>query len=175
VKKLPLLAAVVLAVGTAHAQSGTFSFVGQVVETTCVVEPVSGLSGAGSDFTVPLPAIERGRLATARQRGPAQAFVLQVGSRDAPCRQDRVSARLVNAGDTTTGGRLHNRGTATGVELVLLDAQGRDIDLNGPGFQVVQFDSGGVAQLGWKVAYQATGPASTGSVYSRLQYLLDYP
>ncbi|MDV3469786.1 fimbrial protein [Stenotrophomonas sp. C3(2023)] len=174
-KKLPLLVAAMLAVGTAHAQTGTFTFVGRVVETTCVVEPVSGMSGAGTDFTVALPPIERGRLAAPRQRGPAQAFVLQVGSRDAPCRQEQVSARLVSAGDTTAGGRLHNRGTATGVELVLLDAQGRDIDLNAPNLQVAQLDRGGVAQLGWKVAYQATGPASTGSVYSRLQYLLDYP
>lgn len=160
-------------VGNAGAQSGTITFIGEVIEQTCVVQP--GAGGGTADFSVVLPDAPQRQLASAGSRGTPTPFELVVGSSDRPCRQAQVRGSFANLGDTNAAGRLSNRGSAGNVEVVVLDAQGADIDLANPASaQIVAVDEG-IGRLRWQANYHATAAAGSGNVISRVQYLVDYP
>jgi len=161
--------------GSAHAQSGTITFIGQIVEQTCVVQPRVAGTDAGRDFIVGLPDVARQQLAAAGARGPHATFELVVGSPEHPCGQSQVEGRFATMGDTTVAGRLGNRGSASHIEVVVMDAQGADVDLANPGSaQRVKLEDG-IGRLQWQAAYVASAPVSAGNVMARVQYLVDYP
>ncbi|GAB3063948.1 fimbrial protein [Stenotrophomonas tumulicola] len=175
-RNIAIVVALLCASSAVHAQQGTITFVGQIVQETCVVAPASNGSGDGPDFTVHLPSLSQRALDGAGKRGVAMPFHVVVGSNERPCRQHNVRARFVDAGDNNTAGRLANRGTAANVDIVVQSAQQQDINLNSnAGSLMVPINPAGVGMLGWSANYHATAAASAGSVTARLQYLLDYP
>jgi len=158
-----------------RAQSGTITFVGQIVESTCSVTPIGSIGTSGSSFTVALPDTGHQRLGTRGARSDAVEFGLQIGTTQHPCHRPRVGGHFIDAGDTTAEGRLANRGNAKHVDILLQDVVGADLDLRRHAGDVAVIDAAGTGALRWKARYHATDPVHPGSVASRIQYLLDYP
>ncbi|WP_298710316.1 LacI family DNA-binding transcriptional regulator, partial [uncultured Chitinophaga sp.] len=89
-RNIAIVIALLCATNAVHAQQGTITFVGQIVQETCVVVPSGNGSGDGPDFTVHLPDLSRRALDEAGKRGVAVPFHVVVGSSERPCPQPHV-------------------------------------------------------------------------------------
>lgn len=157
----------------AHANQGTITFDGQVVDSTCDV----AVNGGSADATVVLPTVSVNTLKAASDTAGRTSFSMELSncSNDA----DKVAAYF-QAGATVdpNTGRLVNQATtdaATNVDLQLSEADGTVIKA-GDSTQTYQTvdASTGSATLNYGVEYFATGQSTAGAVDSSVIYSLSY-
>ncbi|MEX3936823.1 fimbrial protein [Paraburkholderia phymatum] len=182
VKKSGLLIALIVAAGAAlptasFASDGTITISGNIVPQTCVP---SG-NGQGKDFTVTLPTVQVSALATDGATAGRTPFNIALTG----CTPNIAGAS--NAGvyfepgatvDTTTGQLINATGTATKVEVGLLNDDYSKINLGqGATSQNVKMVSisSGSATLNYYAQYVAKGGAAgAGTVQTTSLYTIIY-
>ncbi|WP_322042884.1 fimbrial protein [Paraburkholderia sp. J67] len=177
---LPLFAAMIGLTGAAaHAagptsNGGVLTINGKLMANTCTV---SG-NGQGNNFTVTLPNISASELSTAGAVAGATGFNIALSG----CTPATGNVRTFWEYGTNTlaDGNLLNGGTATNVEVQLLDYNGgqKTIDVSkadgAQNSQVVAI-TGGNASLQYAAQYIApAGGATAGSVTTNVTYSMSY-
>lgn len=166
------VAAVVPAVS--HAADGTITFTGQITSQTCTI---SG-NGGGKNFTVTLPTVSTSALATAGTTAGRTPFNIALSN--CTPNSGNVSTYFEPGAtvDTTTGQLINASGTATNVEVGLLNSDSSVITLGAAqasqNSKVVALASG-AATLKYFAQYVATNGASTaGTVNTTVMYSIIY-
>lgn len=175
-KKIAIAIAGVLSLGaaaSAQAQSdGTITFNGEVLATSCAID--AGGTGA-ADATVTLPKVAANSLNADGARIGDTPFSIVVGSTATPCTQSNVQAYFHNRGNVNAAGRLNNTGTATNVNVAVLNANHQDINLSNNTNSLTVPINSGTAQLDFYGQYYATGQATPGTVNTGVEYSVVYP
>ncbi|VWD19064.1 fimbrial protein [Burkholderia lata] len=159
---------------SAQAADGTITITGEITAQTCTI---SG-DGGGKDFTVSLPTVSTSSLATSGATAGRKPFRIALSN----CSPNSGNASVyfepgltVNA---TTGQLKNNSGTATNVEVGLLNKDSSNIKLGAAqaqqNSQTVPI-AGGAATLDYYAQYVATGGAATaGTVNTSVMYSVSY-
>jgi major type 1 subunit fimbrin (pilin) len=154
------------------ASDGTVTINGKIVNETCAISNPS--------FTVTLPTVSKNKLSAVNEVAGLTQFSIVVGT----CSQ--VNAGGVSAyfepdpNQVNAAGRLKNTGSATNVDVELLNSALTIMDLTkSSGFQSstsvnVTADGPGPT-LTYYARYKATGAVGFGSVASSVTYTLTYP
>ncbi|MFZ0871761.1 MAG: fimbrial protein [Rhodanobacter sp.] len=180
-KKTILSAALVAVMGVvafapqnAKASDGTITFNGKITAQTCTI---SGNGGPAS-FTVQLPTVSTSSLTAAKETAGATPFNIALTA----CSPDSGNvSTYFEAGstiDTVTGNLLNATGSATNVEVGLLNSDSSVISLGkaqaGQNSATVAIASG-AATLNYIAQYVATnGAAGAGTVASTVTYSMSY-
>lgn len=123
-----------------------------------------------------MPTVAANTLNAAGARFGETPFKITVGTDTDPCTQKNVQAYFYNRGNVNAAGRLNNTGTATNVNVVVLNGDHADINLtNNTNSKVVAIDVNGKAELDFYGEYYATAPAGGGTVITGVEYSLIYP
>jgi major type 1 subunit fimbrin (pilin) len=175
---LTLMAAVGMTSLAAYAEpsgnGGTITFYGKAIPPTCEVNP-----GSSGSFSVALPSISTKSLSTAGATAGATGFTISLTS----CATDGTRVRTMwEYGRTTSAsGTLKNDGTATGIEIQLVDWNSGSpnvMDLSkADGAQNSQSVAlvNGEANLRYAAQYYSpTGNTTGGSIETSVQYSLTY-
>ncbi|HKR76619.1 MAG TPA: fimbrial protein [Rhodanobacter sp.] len=165
--------AFVPAAQAATATDGTITINGQVVAATCTI----AVNGGTANGTVVLKPAPTTSLATAGSTYGDMPFTIGVTGCDASLNGKTVSPYWSGT-NVNSNGRLNNTGTATLVNLQLLNNDDSTaIALNGP--EGGQGTTGaavasGAATMTYYARYYATGAAGAGTVSSTVNYTLIY-
>jgi major type 1 subunit fimbrin (pilin) len=162
----------------AQAADGTISFSGVVSDTTCSINGTA--SGTSADKAITLAPVSSGTLsglgATAGTSSPTDLALALTGCGSGAT---KAIARFENGPtvDQTTG-NLVNTGTASNVQIRLLNAQMQPINIttnsnNQLATQAATI-SGGIANLKYFAQYYATGKAGAGTVNTSVLYTMQY-
>lgn len=173
-----LAAAALMAAATlptaSYAADGTITFTGQITSQTCTI---SG-NGAGKNFTVALPTVSTSALATAGTTAGRTPFNIALSN--CTPNSGNVSTYFEPGAtvDTTTGQLLNAAGTATNVEIGLLNSDSSVITLGAAqasqNSKAVALASG-AATLKYFAQYVATtGAATAGTVNTTTLYSIVY-
>ena len=173
------LAALVCATGAqfANAADGTINFNGELVNQTCTIAVDGVVSPAVASVT--LPTISTSLLTAAGQAEGRTGFNIQLSNCVGTA---ATAAAFFNSGatvDPITGNLNNMTGTATNVQLQLVDAQGGAVIQAGNTNQRTQttrntIDASGAANMPYAVQYFATGTTTAGTVVSSITYNVDY-
>ncbi|MDE1894502.1 MAG: type 1 fimbrial protein [Pseudomonadota bacterium] len=163
-----------LAPMSARATNGTITFNGAITSKTCTVVLNGGTSGTG---TVTLPTVSTSAFGSLGSTAGQTPFTINLS---ACATGTTTAATYFEAGPTVnTAGRLISSGTATGVDLQLLNSDNSVITAGGAaptsGVGVATISSG-AATLSYFVRYyqnSATLPGA-GSVTSTVNYSMIY-
>lgn len=176
-----LIAALAISGFTVNAAStGTITFNGELTDTTCEVD----INGQGSDATVILPTVGVNQLTASGETTGRTSFNMNIS--DCVIGTEGNHAKVstfFQAGNTVdlSTGRLKNvGGTATNVDLRLLDASnsfapinvGNTDQVNSTAYVDIQAD--GTAYLPYAVEYYANAQTTPGTVTSSVVYNLQY-
>lgn len=162
------------------ASTGTITFNGELTDTTCEVD----INGQGSDATVILPTVGVNQLTASGETTGRTSFNMNIS--DCVIGTEGGHAKVSSffqAGNTVdlSTGRLKNvGGTATNVDLQLLDASnsfnpinvGNTDQVNNTAYVDIQAD--GTAYLPYAVEYYANAQTTPGTVTSSVVYNLQY-
>jgi len=167
---------VVAFVPAAHAATaidGTITINGQVVAATCTV----AVNGGAANGAVTLKPAPTSSLAAAAATYGDMPFTVGVTGCDASLNGKTVTPYW-SGSNINANGRLNNTGTATNVNLQLLNSDDSTaITLNGAegsqGTTGVAVNSG-AATMTYYARYYATGAATAGLVSSTVNYTLIY-
>ncbi|HGK4757433.1 fimbrial protein [Enterobacter cloacae] len=161
-----------LAASVFAASDNTITFQGEVTDQTCAVT----VNGNAASPVVLLPTVSIGDFSNLTTAG---ATTFEVGvSGCTPDTKGDVKVSTVFVGNlVTNSGNLGNTGTASNVEIQILDTAGKIIDFtsnfNGDGD--LTLTSGATSTSANYIAqYYITGTPTTGSVTSSLQYAVTY-
>ncbi len=158
-----------LAVGAAQASDGTVTFSGSIVATSCVIT-------GGGNITVTLPPVDASALsASGKTATPTQFNIAMTGC---PATTSLHAQFEIGANVDTTTGNLKNTGTATNVEIGLLNPALGAINIatlanDGAGTGLTTTTAGAYT-LSYYAQYVATGAAAAGTVASSVTYSLVY-
>ncbi|MFM0250157.1 fimbrial protein [Paraburkholderia sediminicola] len=162
----------------AHAADGTITITGSVADTTCSINGMA--SGVQANLPVTLQPVSASALsaagATAGTSGPSDMQLKLTGCSGTAT---KAIARFEN-GPTVdpTSGNLINSGTATNVQVRLLNAQMSPINIVTAANNVSGTNSAtisaGAATLSYFAQYYATGKATAGNVNTTVQYSMQY-
>lgn len=155
----------------ALAADGTINFSGELTETTCTVV------SADKNLTVTLPRVASNSLQTQGQTNGLTAFTINLEGCSASSTNARVyfepRPNLVN-----TEGRVINTGTATNVDIQLLDSDSTAVidARKNSGLQNTQYQTftGATGSLNYYAQYYATAAATAGTVTGQVQYSVEY-
>lgn len=168
-----ILSALVALPGTSFASDGTITFTGNVTAQTCTI---SG-NGGGSSFTVTLPTVSVSALTTAKQTAGTTPFNIALTNCTPASGTATVYFEPGATVDTTTGQLLNTTGTATNVEVGLLNSDYSQIKLG----QAVSSQNSksaslasGSATLNYYAQYVAMGKAGAGTVNTTSLYSIVY-
>lgn len=158
-------------VSAAEASDGTINFTGTVASQTCTVS----VNGAGNTATVPLPKVAAGVLNTAGAVAGNTRFTLALSNCSATTGD--VYAYFEQGAGVNANGRLTNTGSATGVDLQLLDSANNAINTgsteqSSAPATVALVDGAGT--LTYSAQYYATAAAVAGTVASTVNYSINY-
>lgn len=176
-KKVTLALSVMAALGIANlaqaASTGTITFNGELTASTCDVS----VEGQGPDATVVLPTLGTNVLDTPSKTAGDTRFVMALTNCAGTLQT--ASAYFEDGATVNAQGRLINSGTATNVDLQLLDGSGSRGVINvGSGTQATTTTyvdtSTGSASLPYDVRYFATAATTAGTVVSSVVYSLQY-
>lgn len=175
-KHLFVIAAAAVLPALAMAAPNTINFQGEVTDQTCEVT----VNGNAANPTVLLPTVPAASLTAVNSTAGQTTFTVAISECQAPVATQAVNTVFLG-NQVTTAGNLGNTGTATNVELQLLD----------PANPSTPFDlspAGGYAATG--LVLQATetaashdfavryiteeGGATAGSVLGSVQYSISY-
>ncbi|HBM3280052.1 TPA: type 1 fimbrial protein [Klebsiella oxytoca] len=173
----------VLSAATLSAQAastGTITFNGELTDTTCEVD----INGQGSDATVVLPTVSSSQLTAPGDTAGLTSFNMNVsgciiGTQGG---HSKVAAFFQpgNTVDLSTGRLKNVGGSATNVDLRLVDASRYYIPINvGNTDQVndmayVDVQADGTALVPYAVEYFSLGYTTSGTVSSSVVYNLQY-
>jgi major type 1 subunit fimbrin (pilin) len=175
---ISLIAATIGLMGTAaHAaqpNGGTLTINGSLTATTC---DVSG-NGQGNNFTVTLPTLSSAELAAAGASGGNTGFNIALTN----CTPNTGNVRTFWEYGTNTlaDGNLKNNGTATKVEVRLLDYNAGEnfIDVSkadgAQNSQIVAIASGNASLQYSAQYYTPAGGATAGTVTTSVVYSMSY-
>lgn len=171
------------AANMAMANTGTITFSGQVVDSTCAVT----VNNTSASATVTLPTVKIQELANANDTAGATPFTIDVTGCTAITTPPITSIKTRFLAQDADGANLANTaGTATNVAIQLLEDTGvigstGDTALNfttgyaESGTQLLADATGsGVVQFPFVARYIATGGATAGTVQAIVDYELVY-
>ncbi|MFM0341107.1 fimbrial protein [Paraburkholderia fungorum] len=161
----------------ANAADGTITFTGTVSNTTCSINGTA--SGTSADKSITLAPVSTGTLSTmgnvAGTSSPTDLALALTGCTGAT----KAIARFEN-GPTVdqNSGNLINAGTATNVQVRLLNAQMQPINITTNSNNQIATNAStittGAANLKYFAQYYATGTAGPGTVNTSIQYTMQY-
>lgn len=167
-----------LASFSAQAADGTITITGTVSDTTCSINGTA--TGTSADKSITLPSVSAGSLSTAGNvAGTSNPSDLALTLSGCTGAATKAIARFEN-GPTVdqTSGYLNNSGTATKVQVRLLNAQMQPINITTNANNDISADStmisGGGANLKYFAQYYSTGKATAGTVSTSVQYTMQY-
>lgn len=173
----------ILSAGSITAQAastGTITFNGELTDTTCEVD----INGQGSDATVVLPTVGVNQLTASGETTGRTSFNMNISNCVIGTEggHSKVSAFFQpgNTVDLSTGRLKNVGGSATNVDLRLLDASnsyapinvGNTDQVNSMAYVDIQAD--GTAFLPYAVEYYANAQTTPGTVTSSVVYNLQY-
>lgn len=155
------------------ASSNTISFQGEVSDETCSVS----VNGNDASPVVLLPTVSASDLATSGATAGQTTFEMGVSG----CTGDATAATTISTvfvgNNVSSAGNLTNTGTASNVEVQLLDTTDEPIVLTG-GYTAsgdLTLAAGETSSSATYTAqYYATGAATSGTVAASLQYAVSY-
>jgi major type 1 subunit fimbrin (pilin) len=164
------------AMGQAHAADGQINFVGKLEAQTCTIDVNGTVTPAVA--TVTLPTVSTGKLANAGETTGQTGFIIGLKNCTGPATS---AAAFFESGSTVDlpSGNLKTTGTATNVQLQLVDAStGTAIQAGNvsqhAGTTKIALDATGNANLPYAVQYFATGATGAGTVNSSVTYSINY-
>ena len=167
------LSSALFSAGTLAVSDNTITFKGAVSDQTCTVS----VNGSDAAPVVLLPTAPAADLAVSGATAKPTTFELGVSNCTAAT--SAVDITTVFVGNNVTGlGHLGNTGTATNVDIQLLDPSRAAIDLSGgyAGVGDLTLAAGDTdASATYTAQYFATGKATVGTVQAALQYAVTYP
>ncbi|MGJ0193853.1 fimbrial protein [Pantoea sp. RRHST58] len=158
-------------VNAAAASDGTISFSGQLESQTCTVK----VNGGESSATVTLPTVSSSLLKTASQTAGNTRFTINLSG--CSTQTGDVYAYFEQGANVNANGRLNNTGTATNVELQLLDSKNNELNVGSTDQTTSPLTTAlaaGAATLSYAAQYYATGTATAGTVLSSVTYSINY-
>ncbi|MBK5414366.1 fimbrial protein [Pseudomonas sp. TH31] len=178
-RKAIALAVLVSATGVqfANAADGTINFNGELRNQTCTIAVDGVVTPAVA--TVTLPTISTGLLTTSGEVEGQTGFNIQLTNCVGTA---TTAAAFFNSGatvDPASGNLLNMTGTASHVQLQLVDQQGSAVIQAGNTNQKTKttrntIDATGAANMPYTVQYFATGTTTLGTVVSSVTYNVDY-
>lgn len=160
---------------SASAADGTITINGEITDTTCSIS----VNGGAADATVVLPTVSASSLTAAGETAGNTPFSIAL-SGCAGTALNTASAWFESGLNVDgTSGRLNNTGTATEVQVQLLNS-GQDVIVAGgtPGGGTqndVPVDiTGGSGTLNYFAQYYATNQSTAGTVTTSVEYTLVY-
>lgn len=161
-----------MAPAMANASDGTITFTGSVTASTCTI----AVNGGAASATVVLPPVSTKSLTGKGVVAGATNFSIALSACEASLKNANAFFELGATVNTATA-NLVNSGTATLVEVQLLDKKGTHIK---PGDQA-QYAAGSytpvtsaAATLSYAAQYYATGQTTAGTVSSTVTYSISY-
>lgn len=158
---------------SAFAVDGTITINGQITDTTCSIAVNNGTN----DGTVNLPTISAIALSSVNSVAGTTPFNIVLSGCTGATLNNAYAYFEPGAFVETTTGRLNNNsGTATGVQVRLLDKVSTPIVVGGTSQGgVVEDVSGGGTTLGYYAQYYAnSGTVSAGTVVTQVDYTIVY-
>jgi len=160
-----------MSMSAAQASDGTITFTGSIVATTCTVNG----GGAASSFTVALPPVDKAALSAAGQTSSPTPMTFNLTT--CPAGQVHTLFEIGSSVDTATGNLKNTTGTATGVEIGILNPALAAINIAtqaNDGAGTGQTTTAGSATLTYYAQYVATAAATSGTVASTVTYSIVY-
>ena len=162
-----------LASQAARAVDGTITFTGKVVANSCTFK----VNGGGSSNTVVLPVVFTSALTAAGNVAGNTTFTISATGCDTLLTSVQAYFNGANVDGTT--GNLKNTGTATNVQVQLLNGTTTVMPLNAANATAqnspVGTLSGGAATMSYSAQYIAVGGAATaGLVNTSVAYTINY-
>lgn len=158
-------------VSAAEASDGTVNFTGTIASQTCTVS----VNGGSSTATVTLPKVATGVLASAGEVAGNTRFTMALS--DCSTTTGNVYAYFEQGAGVNANGRLTNTGTATGVDIQLLDSANAAINAGSTDQTTAPATvalTDGAGSLTYSAQYYATAAATAGTVASTVNYSINY-
>lgn len=158
-------------VNAAAASDGTITFNGELDSQTCTVS----VNGGDSSNSVTLPKVSTSLLQTAGQTAGSTRFT--IGLSECSTQTGEVYAYFEQGASVNANGRLNNTGTATNVDLQLLDSEENPLNAGSTDQStspVTATLNAGAATLSYAAQYFATAAATAGTVASSVTYSINY-
>ncbi|HDM8061266.1 fimbrial protein [Vibrio harveyi] len=156
------------------ASANTITFQGEVTDETCTVS----VNGENASPVVLLETVPKSELAKSGDTAGATEFEVSISGCTGNATTGVPNISTVFVGNQVTGnGNLGNTGSATNVELQILDTSDSAIDLSGgyKGSNDLALAAGEKANSAtYKAQYYATGASTAGTVNASLQYAVSY-
>ncbi|HDC1420837.1 TPA: fimbrial protein [Salmonella enterica] len=160
---------------SATAFDGTINFIGKVVDQTCSVKTGS------TNLTVTLPTVSKAALDTAAKTAALTPFAIQLTGCNTGASDGSQTVKVYfepNAATDFTTGNLKNTGSATDVQVQLLNQDGSTPIKLGQDFasqnvMATHIDASDVT-LRYAAQYYATGAAGAGDVNTTVNYTITY-
>jgi major type 1 subunit fimbrin (pilin) len=158
-----------LGMTAAQASDGTVTFTGSIVATSCVIT-------GGGNIAVTLPPVDASALSASGKTATPTQFSIAMTA--CPATTSLHALFEIGANVDTTTGNLKNTGTATNVEISLLNSALGAINIatqanDGAGTGLTTTTAGAYT-LNYYAQYIATGAAGAGTVASSVTYSLVY-
>ncbi|MET2950084.1 fimbrial protein [Vibrio owensii] len=155
------------------ASANTITFQGEVTDETCTV----AVNGESASPVVLLETVSKSQLTNNGDTAGGADFDISISG----CTGDVAGVPNISTvfvGNQVTGnGNLGNTGSATNVEIQILDTSGSAIDLTGgfKGSNDLALAAGETSSTAtYSAQYYATGAATAGTVNASLQYAVSY-
>ncbi|MDW8847675.1 fimbrial protein [Erwinia sp. MMLR14_017] len=158
-------------VNAAEASDGTITFTGSIDSQTCAVS----INGGSSSATVTLPSVSSSVLSSAGQIAGNTRFTVELN--ECSTETGEVYAYFEQGANVNANGRLNNTGTATNVELQLLDGANNVLNAGSTDqttSPTTEALTAGAATLSYSAQYYATAQATSGTVASSVTYSINY-
>lgn len=165
-----MIAVLSLPIQAAIAADGTITFTGDITNTTCNIS----VNGRNSSTTIVFEPISVSALSKAGEVANELPVTLTLTNCQNPT--ENVRALFDSAETDSITGNLKNKGSATNVQVQLMDNTRKPIKLgdgsqaNGPSFKIVNE----LATLDYFARYYATDKVEAGDVSTVVNYSLSY-
>lgn len=161
----------------AMAFDGTINFNGELKAQTCVINVNGSVSPTAA--TVVLPTVSTSALATAGQVTGQTGFNIQLSKCSGTAKTAAAFFESGSSVDPTSGNLKNTTGSATLVQLQLVDSANGKAIKAGDSAQVAStsrtsIDGSGNANLPYAVQYYANGATTAGTVVSSVTYSINY-
>lgn len=157
----------------ALASDGIITINGKITDVTCAIS----VNGGSENATVTLPTVSQNVLSSMGNTAGTTPFQISLSG----CTGTTLGNAYAyfESGPTveTSTGRLNNTGTATNVQVELLDKNNASIAVGSStqgGPTAVESIAGGSATLTYAAQYYAKGAASSGTVTTQVNYTIAY-
>lgn len=166
-----MTAAMTFFAATANASDGTVTFKGSIDSSTCNVS----VNGANKDATVTLPKVSANQLAAKDAVAGSTNFTMTLSN----CSGTSNSVQAffeAGANVDSVSGNLKNNGSATNVQVQLVDADGKVLkagDASQADGKAVSLTSG-TGVLTYSAQYLATDKVGSGDVDTSVTYSINY-